>query len=219
MLTAFFPNRDCVTLKRPVENETLLQQLDLADWSTFRPEFVEQVETLRRKIYSSAPPKAVNGQILSGFMLSQLATEYAASINTGASLNIGDAWSQVSALSLSLSLSPLSLLSLSLSSLSLVSLSHTHTQSINLSLSRLSLVHSHSLSFFLWRLAQHRRGVIVLVGRLQCVLQCVIVCCSVLQHVAVCCSVLQCVAVCYNVSVPSSTSAMCIRTCRLPPVC
>jgi len=149
MLTAFFPNRDCVTLKRPVENETLLQQLDLADWSTFRPEFVEQVETLRRKIYSSAPPKAVNGQILSGFMLSQLATEYAASINTGASLNIGDAWSQVSALSLSLSLSPLSLLSLSLSSLSL-SLSHTHThnQSIFLSLVSLSftLILSHSFS-------------------------------------------------------------------------
>ena len=31
---------------------------------------------------------------------------------------------------------------------------------------------------------------------LQCVLQCVAVCCSVLQCVAVCCSVLQCVAVC-----------------------
>ena len=34
---------------------------------------------------------------------------------------------------------------------------------------------------------------------MQCVLQCVAVCCSVLQCVAVCCSVLQCVAVCCSV--------------------
>jgi hypothetical protein len=27
MLTAFFPDRDCVTLKRPVEEEALLQQV------------------------------------------------------------------------------------------------------------------------------------------------------------------------------------------------
>jgi len=48
--------------------------------------------------------------------------------------------------------------------------------------------------------------VIVCCSVLQCVavrcsvLQCVAVCCSVSQCVAVCCSVLQCVAVCYNVS-------------------
>ena len=34
---------------------------------------------------------------------------------------------------------------------------------------------------------------------LQCVLQCVAVCCSVLQYVAECCSVLQCVVVCCSV--------------------
>ena len=33
---------------------------------------------------------------------------------------------------------------------------------------------------------------------LACVLQCVVVCCSVLQCVAVCCHVLQCVAACCN---------------------
>ena len=195
MLTAFFPNRDCVTLKRPVEDETLLQQLDLADWNTFRPEFVEQVKTLRRKIYSSAPPKAVNGQILSGFMLSQLATEYAASINTGASLNIGDAWSQVSALSFSLSLS----LSLSLSpSLPLspsLSLSRSINQSINLSLSRLSL--SLSFSSILSPAPRSTSAMCIRTCRTPpvccSVLQCVAVCCSMLQCVAVYCSVLQCV--------------------------
>eukprot|EP00960_Hanusia_phi_P037832 753141-Hanusia_phi.AAC.2 len=96
MLLAFFPNRDCVTLKRPVEDESKLQQLDEADWSDFRPEFVEQVNLLRRKIYTSAPPKTLNGKMLDGFMLSHLAETYATAINTGTSLNIGDAWTQVS---------------------------------------------------------------------------------------------------------------------------
>uniref|UniRef100_A0A6U6DJ11 GB1/RHD3-type G domain-containing protein n=1 Tax=Guillardia theta TaxID=55529 RepID=A0A6U6DJ11_GUITH len=96
MLLAFFPNRDCVTLKRPVEDESKLQQLDQAEWSDFRPEFVEQVKLLRRKIYSSAPAKTLNGKMLDGFMLSHLAETYATAINTGTSLNIGDAWTQVS---------------------------------------------------------------------------------------------------------------------------
>ena len=132
MLLAFFPNRDCVTLKRPIEDESKLQSLDNADWGDFRPEFVEQVrerkkdggreregeresgggggagggerddfveqvKILRRKIYTSAPAKTLNGKVLDGFMISHLAHQYAESINTGASLNIGDAWTQVSA--------------------------------------------------------------------------------------------------------------------------
>jgi chromosome segregation ATPase len=51
---------------------------------------------LRRKIYTSSPAKALHGKVLDGFMLCHLADQYAQSINTGASLNIGDAWSQVS---------------------------------------------------------------------------------------------------------------------------
>ena len=58
---------------------------------------------------------------------------------------------------------------------------------------------------------------------LQCVVQCVAVCCSVLQCVAVCCSVLQCVEVCCSVlrtcaHINSSTSrrlvsVVCVRVC------
>ena len=73
-----------------------MQSLDNAEWSDFRPEFIEQVKILRRKIYTSAPPKMLNGKVLDGFMISHLADQYAQSINSGASLNIGDAWTQVS---------------------------------------------------------------------------------------------------------------------------
>ena len=44
MLMAFFPNRDCVTLKRPVEDEAMLQKIDNAPWEDLRPEFVQQVQ-------------------------------------------------------------------------------------------------------------------------------------------------------------------------------
>ena len=80
-----------------MEDESKLQSLDNADWGDFRPEFVDQVKVLRHKIFSSAPAKTVNGKVLDGFMLSHLAEQYAHSINTGSALNIGDAWSQVSA--------------------------------------------------------------------------------------------------------------------------
>eukprot|EP00281_Chroomonas_sp_CCMP1168_P034621 CAMPEP_0206239688 /NCGR_PEP_ID=MMETSP0047_2-20121206/15526_1 /ASSEMBLY_ACC=CAM_ASM_000192 /TAXON_ID=195065 /ORGANISM="Chroomonas mesostigmatica_cf, Strain CCMP1168" /LENGTH=971 /DNA_ID=CAMNT_0053664395 /DNA_START=45 /DNA_END=2956 /DNA_ORIENTATION=- len=96
MLLAFFPDRDCVTLKRPVEDESMLQKLDTVDWGDLRPEFVQQVTTLRNKIYSSAPPKTLNGKALDGHMLAWLAEAYSKSINEGAALNIGDAWAQVS---------------------------------------------------------------------------------------------------------------------------
>jgi hypothetical protein len=124
MLMAFFPNRDCATLKRPIEDENHLQKIDRAPWDQLRPEFVQQVQVLvvycytivpyspynppfylcfsenfgqalRSKIYTTAPVKSLNGRNLDGSMLCSLAEAYAAALNSGTSLNIGDAWSQV----------------------------------------------------------------------------------------------------------------------------
>lgn len=53
------------------------------------------LQTLRSKIYSTAPTKSLNGKILDGMMLCSLAEAYAQALNSGESLNIGDAWSQV----------------------------------------------------------------------------------------------------------------------------
>ena len=44
---------------------------------------------------TTAREQVLNGKTLDGFMISHLADTYAQSINTGASLNIGDAWTQV----------------------------------------------------------------------------------------------------------------------------
>ena len=49
---------------------------------------------MRSKIYSTSPTKSLNGKLLDGTMLCTLAEAYAHALNSGASLNIGDAWTQ-----------------------------------------------------------------------------------------------------------------------------
>jgi hypothetical protein len=72
-----------------------LQELDSVDWGDLRPEFVKQVKQLRQKIYTSSPPKMLNGKSLDGSMIGWLAEAYSQGINEGEKLNIGDAWAQV----------------------------------------------------------------------------------------------------------------------------
>ena len=72
-----------------------LQELDSVDWGDLRPEFVKQVKQLRQKIYTSSPPKMLNGKSLDGSMIGWLAEAYSNGINEGEKLNIGDAWAQV----------------------------------------------------------------------------------------------------------------------------
>jgi hypothetical protein len=55
MLMAFFPNRDCATLKRPIEDENHLQRIDRAPWDQLRPEFVQQVQVHPPRCLGPAP--------------------------------------------------------------------------------------------------------------------------------------------------------------------
>jgi len=48
-----FTNRDCALLVRPIEDETLLQKLCTLDDCQLRPEFVQQIEKLRTKIFQN----------------------------------------------------------------------------------------------------------------------------------------------------------------------
>jgi hypothetical protein len=69
MIKHFFRDRDCATLVRPVETETELQQLDTLDESELRPEFVEQIKALRKKIFKKVKPKNIHNKTLNGPML------------------------------------------------------------------------------------------------------------------------------------------------------
>ena len=60
-----------------------------------RPEFVEQVLGLRRKVINKVKPKTMAGKALSGGMLATLAGQYVQAINNGAVPNIESAWTYI----------------------------------------------------------------------------------------------------------------------------
>jgi len=60
-----------------------------------RPEFVEQVHTLRRKVMNRIKAKQLNNKPLNGEMLYNLAKSYVDSINSGAVPSIESSWSYI----------------------------------------------------------------------------------------------------------------------------
>lgn len=92
LLTTFFKERECITLVRPLVNEENLQKLDQMDLDQLRPEFFEQVMTLRKRILTRMRPKLLNNKMLSGEMYVSLVRSYLAAINNGSVPNIENAW-------------------------------------------------------------------------------------------------------------------------------
>lgn len=60
-----------------------------------RPEFVEQVQMLRRKVINRIKPKQIHGRKLNGEMLFNLAHSYVEAINKGAVPSIESSWSYI----------------------------------------------------------------------------------------------------------------------------
>ncbi len=65
LLKAFFTERDCVTMVRPLEEEEKLQRLHECD-AELRERFVEDVAGVRTKILRKARAKSLRGQALRG---------------------------------------------------------------------------------------------------------------------------------------------------------
>ena len=89
---AFFRDRHCFTLVRPVDDEAALQQLEELPASTLRREFIDGVAALRAHVLSHATPKQLSGRDVTGPMLVSLARSYVAAINRGGVPSIADAW-------------------------------------------------------------------------------------------------------------------------------
>ena len=88
LIKQVFPDRDCFTLVRPVEQERQLQSLQAMGDNELRPEFVEQMHLLRSKIFKKVRPKQLNGKQVTGEMLLELASAYVSAINEGSVPNI-----------------------------------------------------------------------------------------------------------------------------------
>lgn len=57
LLNSFFPEKECFTLVRPLVDEQNLQNLESMDFDQLRPEFVEQMMTLRKHILTKNQTK------------------------------------------------------------------------------------------------------------------------------------------------------------------
>jgi hypothetical protein len=80
---------------RPLTKEENLQILEQMQLEDLRPEFVDQVMQLRRKVINKIKPKMMYGKKLNGEMLFNLSLSYVDAINKGAVPNIETAWSYI----------------------------------------------------------------------------------------------------------------------------
>ena len=68
LIKAYFKDRDCFTMVRPLTNENQLQNLEDLAPDKLRPEFLEQIIGLRKKVLGRVKVKTLNGKPLTGEM-------------------------------------------------------------------------------------------------------------------------------------------------------
>ena len=91
----FFPERDCVTLIRPVDSEDDLKKLNTIPYNELKPEFKMEFKSLKDKIFKEALPKKLNGKKLTGPALATLIEEFVKVINSGKIPNINNTWDSI----------------------------------------------------------------------------------------------------------------------------
>eukprot|EP00418_Pyrodinium_bahamense_P093843 CAMPEP_0179047204 /NCGR_PEP_ID=MMETSP0796-20121207/19078_1 /TAXON_ID=73915 /ORGANISM="Pyrodinium bahamense, Strain pbaha01" /LENGTH=808 /DNA_ID=CAMNT_0020743645 /DNA_START=1 /DNA_END=2424 /DNA_ORIENTATION=- len=90
-----FRDRDCVTIVRPVADESDLRNIQRLPYESLRPQFRTQVESFVKKAYMNMKPKKIEGATVSGSMFVNLASEYCKAINSSAVPTIQSAWTSV----------------------------------------------------------------------------------------------------------------------------
>ena len=91
----FFPDRDCVTLVRPVDKESDLKKLNSIPFNKLKADFKIEFKKLKDKIYKEATPKKYNGKRLNGPGLACLIEEFVKTINSGKIPNINNSWDSI----------------------------------------------------------------------------------------------------------------------------
>ena len=91
----YFPERDCITLVRPVEAESDLQKLNDIPFDKLKLNFKLEFKTLKDKIFKETLPKKFNGKKLNGPTLAYLIVEFVNTINSGNIPNINSSWDSV----------------------------------------------------------------------------------------------------------------------------
>ncbi|KAL3661515.1 hypothetical protein V7S43_013275 [Phytophthora oleae] len=95
-IRVLFGRRECLTLVRPVTDERDLRRAAELSAAELRPEFVEQMSAVRRRLLSSVAAKELLGKPLNGPQVAQLVRCYTDTMNSGAVPDIKAAWEYVS---------------------------------------------------------------------------------------------------------------------------
>ena len=80
---------------RPVVEEEQLQNLDNMELGDFRPEFIEQMMSLRHKILHKMQVKRIHGRPMDGSTWVELIKSYVSTINDGGVPNIENSWTMI----------------------------------------------------------------------------------------------------------------------------
>ncbi|KAK3438457.1 hypothetical protein EUGRSUZ_C03068 [Eucalyptus grandis] len=94
-IRALFPDRECFTLVRPLNNEHDLQRLDQISMDKLRPEFRSGLEALTKFVFERTRPKQVGTTVLTGPVLVGITESYLEALNNGAVPTISSSWQSV----------------------------------------------------------------------------------------------------------------------------
>ena len=92
LIKAYFKDRDCFTMVRPLTNENQLQSLEDLPPEKLRAEFLEQIINLRKKVLGRIKVKTLNGKVLNSDMYINLVKNLISALNSGKVPNIESTW-------------------------------------------------------------------------------------------------------------------------------
>ncbi|KAG7962386.1 hypothetical protein I3843_09G064300 [Carya illinoinensis] len=94
-IRALFPDRECFTLVRPLNNESDLQRLDQISLDKLRPEFRSGLDALTKFVFERTRPKQVGATVMTGPILVGITESYLDALNNGAVPTISSSWQSV----------------------------------------------------------------------------------------------------------------------------
>ncbi|XP_010260338.1 PREDICTED: guanylate-binding protein 2-like [Nelumbo nucifera] len=94
-IRALFPERECFTLVRPLNNENDLQRLDQISLDKLRPEFRSGLDALTRFVFERTRPKQVGATVMTGPILAGITQSFLDALNNGAVPTISSSWQSV----------------------------------------------------------------------------------------------------------------------------
>ncbi|XP_037495753.1 guanylate-binding protein 7 isoform X2 [Jatropha curcas] len=91
-IRAFFPNRECFALVRPLNDENELQHLDQVSLDKFRPEFLSGLDAFTKFVCERTRPKQVGSTVMTGPFLAGITKSFLDALNNGATSTVSSSW-------------------------------------------------------------------------------------------------------------------------------